>query len=161
MAKTGKAVDGSEQTSDEGIEEVVQRLGETDDPAILYVIERWGNIEVGDTQSLVIEGSVTELYVSWQLKRGEYNSEIIHGHIKVRPDNLKCDIVVPKAATEIVEGGDDLAIMEHVFRRIAAQLGVQAQGAMIQHMGNIYAAKEKKAKRVDAKEVPTTTSVEL
>ena len=120
---------------------------EMENEALTYVIGRWGY--VGD--SLVIEGRVTEIFATMTLKRGEYNSDAISATIKMEPKNLKCDLVVNKPVPEIEESGDDLAIVGLVFRRFGAELALQAQGIMVEHMKNCYPEPPPKA-RVQAGE---------
>lgn len=159
MAKSEKTVDKGEQEANAGIEETIQKLGETDDPGILYVIERWGMVE----DQVVIETRITGFDVTWQMHRGNYQSDELKGRIKVETENLKCDIVIQKPTAEIIESEGDLGIVGQVYRRFVAEARLQTHEAMKDHMNILHLAKNEKAARVDAKEVPTptTTSVEL
>ena len=116
--------------------------------ALRYVIDRWGY--KGD--KIVIEGRVTEIAATMHLKRGDYQSDAISATVKLEPKNLKCDLVVNKPIPEIEETGDDLAIVGLVFRRFGAELALQAQDIMVEHMKNMYPEPEKEGTRVAAGE---------
>ena len=118
------------------MDEKIDPFAESEDPSILYVLKRWG--EMGD--SLVIEGRVEAMTATWELKRGEYNSENLRSHSRYLPDNLKCDIIIRKPEAEIVTAGGDIGIVGAVFRQFARELGNATFQLMVQHMDAVYHA---------------------
>lgn len=128
---------GKETTTDE------YQFPDLDDAAI-YVVERLGAVD----DRVIIEGRITELYVSWTLKRGDYNSEEIRGHMKIAPDNLMCDFIVDKVGQKIMEARGSHVIAGEVFRVAARELDLKCLDQMRMHMLTIYDETKTKEKRV-------------
>jgi len=116
------------------------------DTSALYVMERLGVVD----DRVIVEGRITELYVSWNLKRGDFNSEEIRGHMKITPDNLTCDFIVDKVGQKIVDSRGSHVVAGEVFRVAARELDLRCLKLMTQHLLTIHAETEKKAERVQA-----------
>ena len=114
------------------------------DDAATYVMERMGVVD----DRIVIEGRITELYVSWQLKRGEYNSEEIRGHMKIAPDNLVCDFIVDKVGQKVMEARGSHVVAGEVFRVAARELDLRCLELMTMHNLTIHNETKTKEDRV-------------
>lgn len=133
-------------------------LGETDDPAVQYILDKWGL--VGD--SIIIEGMVSEIYVAYDLKRGAYNSDSIRGHLKIHPDNLKCDFAIKHPQAEIVEASGDMGVVGQVVRRAFAELGLQMRLVLGDHFEAVHNVQKESPKtvKIDAG-IPREETVEI
>ena len=152
------------------IGEVVQRVvdkvdpfTETDDPVIMYMMERYGFDGEGP---LYIEGRIESFTTSYTTKRtgepdrgrSEYDHDMLTTWARYLPDDLRCDIVINKAGALIREGGH-LAVVQEVFRRLGRMTGQTTHDLLVQYQDQVYQEVGKKRRgRVEAtKEVRPIT----
>jgi hypothetical protein len=91
-------------------------------------------------ESIIVRGRVASVVAWWCIKDGPYNSQELHTQGQITFDApgapFKCDIVIDHPDEEIRQGGDDLAILGIVMRRIARRLDLAATDVMVQHMND-------------------------
>jgi hypothetical protein len=140
--------DESEKTAIERLAEQVEyNPFETEDPALMYVIERWENNLAPNGGNLVIHGRVSSITTTCEIKRNpptgdKYDSDAIRSYIKTDFDEancpFKCDIVVPKAEAEIIDFGGDLGIVAVVLRQLGATAISSSHQVYVEHLERLY-----------------------
>jgi len=120
-------------------------LEEIEDPALLYVIERYGERAdwKGENAHVVIEGYVSEMTYTWTLRRGgragdTYDSDELRTYTKQMPTNLKCDLIIRKPLAAIIAADGDLGIVREVMRQIGRTVELASYGLMVQHLDTLH-----------------------
>lgn len=125
--------------NDEGIEQETEGARTREQEAIQGIIDKLSPI--GDL--VLVEGRVTEMSITWQVKRGEYNSDTEIGEIKIEFDNLPCSFLSHGVERSVREYRGTMGIVGDVFRQASTGLAHRVQETMNSHMEAIHTIEPK------------------
>ena len=139
-------------------------FSETEDPALLHVINGWKIVN----DKLVIHGHIEAMTVSAKIRRAglggdKYDSDEFQSWTRMLPKDLKCDFIMDNPEAAIIEGGDDLAVVGYVLERFARETSLQTYNVMVRHNETVHALKDgapKKSRVSAGKEVNRQETVD-
>jgi hypothetical protein len=131
------------------VEEGVEAAPEDGKEAVIeHMIDRWQAVK----DCVLVQGRIKKMTLRWELKRGEYQSDVEVQEFELEFDNLKCDFLVHNVSGSVALCEGDIGIVGDVYRKAQHYLGEKAHGVMLQHMNPQY--EPKKVRKLQTKTRP-------